>query len=216
MRELAAGLVILFVVGFGSFLYRNTMERPFAREAMPACTLEAKLCPDGSSVGRSGPSCAFSPCAFPNVELREVGISFLVPEGYEAAAGNALASFSKPSASGNPAHRLAVYRYAIPEGARAEDVLLRETRFQPADEPASSLERFDQVPVGAHTFYRVTVERFEGLVHTSYFLARESDVLRFDVVEHDVLDWTGPTFTLEDLPEHRALRALLASLQLAS
>jgi len=26
------------------------------------CTLEARLCPDGTSVGRSGPNCEFSPC----------------------------------------------------------------------------------------------------------------------------------------------------------
>jgi hypothetical protein len=27
-----------------------------------ACTMEAKLCPDGTYVGRSGPRCEFSPC----------------------------------------------------------------------------------------------------------------------------------------------------------
>ena len=27
-----------------------------------ACTLEAKLCPDGSAVGRVGPNCEFAPC----------------------------------------------------------------------------------------------------------------------------------------------------------
>jgi hypothetical protein len=27
-----------------------------------ACTLEAKICPDGSSVGRTGPNCEFTPC----------------------------------------------------------------------------------------------------------------------------------------------------------
>lgn len=27
-----------------------------------ACTMEAKLCPDGSAVGRTGPSCEFAPC----------------------------------------------------------------------------------------------------------------------------------------------------------
>jgi hypothetical protein len=27
-----------------------------------ACTAEAKICPDGSSVGRSGPNCEFAPC----------------------------------------------------------------------------------------------------------------------------------------------------------
>jgi len=26
------------------------------------CTLEAKLCPDGSAVGRVGPNCDFAPC----------------------------------------------------------------------------------------------------------------------------------------------------------
>ncbi|MEX2008407.1 MAG: hypothetical protein WD850_02890 [Candidatus Spechtbacterales bacterium] len=27
-----------------------------------ACTLEAKLCPDGSAVGRTGPNCEFAEC----------------------------------------------------------------------------------------------------------------------------------------------------------
>ncbi len=26
------------------------------------CTMDAKLCPDGSSVGRGGPNCEFAPC----------------------------------------------------------------------------------------------------------------------------------------------------------
>ena len=30
-----------------------------------ACTMEAKICPDGSSVGRSGPKCEFAPCPTP-------------------------------------------------------------------------------------------------------------------------------------------------------
>ncbi len=29
---------------------------------MVACTMEAKICPDGSSVGRQGPNCEFAPC----------------------------------------------------------------------------------------------------------------------------------------------------------
>jgi len=32
-----------------------------------ACTMEAKLCPDGSAVGRSGPNCEFSPCPETNL-----------------------------------------------------------------------------------------------------------------------------------------------------
>lgn len=32
------------------------------RGGMQACTMEAMVCPDGSSVGRTGPNCAFAPC----------------------------------------------------------------------------------------------------------------------------------------------------------
>ncbi len=38
-------------------------QNPPAEEQAPiACTREAKICPDGSSVGRSGPACEFTPC----------------------------------------------------------------------------------------------------------------------------------------------------------
>lgn len=30
-----------------------------------ACTMEAKICPDGSAVGRSGPKCEFAQCPTP-------------------------------------------------------------------------------------------------------------------------------------------------------
>jgi hypothetical protein len=31
-----------------------------------ACTMEAKICPNGSAVGRSGPKCEFAPCPTPS------------------------------------------------------------------------------------------------------------------------------------------------------
>ncbi|MDB9944386.1 META domain-containing protein [bacterium] len=39
-----------------------------------ACTMEAKICPDGTSVGRTGPNCEFSPC--PEVEEVEEPADF--------------------------------------------------------------------------------------------------------------------------------------------
>ncbi|MCY0986852.1 hypothetical protein OV203_06950 [Nannocystis sp. ILAH1] len=30
-----------------------------------ACTKEAKICPDGTTVGRTGPNCEFAPCPEP-------------------------------------------------------------------------------------------------------------------------------------------------------
>jgi predicted lipoprotein with Yx(FWY)xxD motif len=36
--------------------------RPFEENCTQACTAEAKICPDGSAVGRTGPDCEFAPC----------------------------------------------------------------------------------------------------------------------------------------------------------
>lgn len=39
--------------------------------AQRACTQEAKICPDGSAVGRSGPNCEFAACPIINSILSE-------------------------------------------------------------------------------------------------------------------------------------------------
>ena len=40
----------------------KTFEVPVKFSGATVCTQEAKLCPDGSSVGRTGPNCEFAPC----------------------------------------------------------------------------------------------------------------------------------------------------------
>jgi hypothetical protein len=58
-------LIIAGVVATVVGLY--VVKRPFGPSlsqtpSQKACTLEAKVCPDGSSVGRSGPNCEFAAC----------------------------------------------------------------------------------------------------------------------------------------------------------
>lgn len=217
MKQLLAGVVLLFVVGFGSFLYRNTLERPGI--TAPACTAEARLCPDGSSVARGGPTCAFAPCAYPNVEIVEAGIAFAVPAGYAideralASDPHRIAAFTKPSLSGTPQHTIAVRRYPIAEGETADDVILAHTRYQPADEQAADFSRFSTLTLGDMAFRETVIERFEALVHSSYFLARDTDVLRFDIIEHDVAAWMEPGLNTRELPEHAALLRMLETLE---
>ena len=53
------GVLLVFAAGiFGYLAITNTAMAPTAT----ACTAEAKVCPDGSSVGRSGPNCDFAEC----------------------------------------------------------------------------------------------------------------------------------------------------------
>lgn len=50
-----------------------TLLAPYLDTLLPqkiACTEEAKICPDGSAVGRTGPTCAFTPCPNDNLPNR--------------------------------------------------------------------------------------------------------------------------------------------------
>lgn len=62
-------LLFIFLVGLGGYFLGKNSNTP-ANISTPtpsnseekACTLEAKICPDGTSVGRVGPNCEFAPC----------------------------------------------------------------------------------------------------------------------------------------------------------
>ncbi|MBU1292592.1 hypothetical protein KJ819_00810, partial [Patescibacteria group bacterium] len=193
--------------------YRNAVERPYTPEAT-ACTLDAKVCPDGSAVGRVGPSCTFAPCAFPNVEITDKNVAFLVPEGYtadERAYGGdptLIAAFQKADT-----HLLFVRSYSIPEGETAESTMLASTVHRSSGEQPPNLNTFGGVLVNGKTFRSMVTERFEGQVRSVYYLPRTSDVLAFEIVENSVPNWMDTALVVENLPEHKALLTLLGTLQ---
>lgn len=222
MKQLLALVVLLAVLGIAGFMYRNALERPGQGTQGPvACTMEAKMCPDGTSVGRTGPECAFATCPLPNAEDAEVGIGFVIPSGYVANADaigadeSLRAVFDKPSAGQIP-HSLIIRRFPIPEGKSGEAVILEHTMFEPSGITPKSLKEFKPVLINGKTYQTVVIERFEGQVHSAYYLVREKDVLKFEVLEKDVLNWTDKTLKVDELPEHKALQALLLSLQVGS
>ena len=51
-------IVLIAVLGGGIYWYSIKPIAPIQK----ACTMEAKLCPDGSAVGRTGPNCEFAAC----------------------------------------------------------------------------------------------------------------------------------------------------------
>jgi hypothetical protein len=66
MRDLViaiAGIVIALIVWSGWQAYQHT--HGGVPSGPTACTMEAKLCPDGSYVARSGPRCEFAACPEP-------------------------------------------------------------------------------------------------------------------------------------------------------
>lgn len=51
-------------------------------EKQKACTREAKICPDGSAVGRTGPNCEFAPCPEAKPDMRVCPMdAMMCPDG---------------------------------------------------------------------------------------------------------------------------------------
>lgn len=222
MKKFLFAIVLLVLIGIAGFFYRNALEHPIgpvATSTVPtACTLEAKVCPDGTSVGRTGPSCAFAPCLPPNVELPLISIAFALPSGYSEnknATGNdasLVASYQKASEVAGSFHTILVRRYPIPAGATAESVMLANTLYESSGKMPTSMKEFSPVIVNGKTFYSIVLERFEGQVHSAYYLTRANDVLRFEVLERDVTNWTDSTLIVANLPAHQALLKMLSTL----
>ena len=54
-------LIIVIILAIGVLVYSRYDQQP-AGPVFEACTTEAKICADGSTVGRTGPLCSFAPC----------------------------------------------------------------------------------------------------------------------------------------------------------
>jgi hypothetical protein len=222
LKQLFFFVILLAVFGFASFLYRATLEAPSHNTNIQtiACTMEAKICPDGTSVGRSGPSCEFAACPAPNVEIPSAGLAFAIPAGYRAdqahgADASLLGAFEKTAITGSSTQpdSISVRRYAIPEGKDANSVMLANTSYEPSGESPASMEEFTPVIINGHTYQMVRVERFEGVVRVLYYLPRDTDVIRFEAVARDVPNWTDPGLAVRSLRAVSSLELMLSGLQ---
>lgn len=65
MKTRAFVLTILAILIVASFIFVLEVNKRSSVTPDPepiACTMDAKVCPDGSAVGRTGPNCEFAPC----------------------------------------------------------------------------------------------------------------------------------------------------------
>lgn len=60
MQKILLPLILIVLVIILGWLFYNEYTANAPTEV--ACTMDALVCPDGSTVGRSGPNCEFAPC----------------------------------------------------------------------------------------------------------------------------------------------------------
>jgi hypothetical protein len=219
MKQLFFFTVLLAVLGLVGFFYRATLEAPThnTNAVGTECNADAKMCPDGSSVGRGGPSCIFAACPLPNVELPQIGISFVLPVSFAATSespvpGDSLVASYERGLMSIPRDAITIRRYPIPEGKDANAVMLEEITYETSGQKPTSMQEFKPVIINGRTYQVISVDRFEGQVRTRYYLPRERDVLSFEVVDREVPEWTDPGLDIRTLRTHQALEGLLATL----
>lgn len=208
MKKFFLGLGFVVVVSVAGLVYRNAAEHP----SQPiACPMDAEICPDGTSVARVGNSCTFSACPFPNVSLPDVGIAFAVPAGFASANPPDAASIASYTTSATTSTTIVIRRYTVAASSTPLETV-RETAIANASGMPVSVTALTSITFGEYHFTQVSIERFEGVIDTAYYLPREKDVLRFDAIDTST-DWTNPNLDVSTLPAHAALAKLLTSLQ---
>ncbi len=225
MKQLFAFVILLVIIGIAGFAYRATVEAPsHATNTAPgttACPTDAKVCPDGTSVARSGTSCQFAACTLPNIEIPEAGLSFVLPQAFttdENAYGaepTLIGAFQKSpivSTTSVP-DSIIVRRYPIPTGRDANAVMLSQTTYESSGIQPKAMTEFKPVIINGKTYQMIVVERFEAMVHVEYYLPRQNDVLRFEGIQHDVKNWTDPALNVRSLSTIAALETMLGTVQ---
>ena len=211
MRSLFFGILLIIIIGVGGLVYRNAVEYP----AQPiACPMDALVCPDGTSLGRTGASCTFPSCPPPNVLLPSIDISFALPAGFaeaELSDASNVAAYEMKGSSADTAGGIIIRRYPIATSSTAL-ATIQQTAIGGASGAPVGVTSFTSTVIGTHRFTVVLIERFEGVIDTAYYLARTTDVLRFDASDSGA-DWTNPNLDIPKLPAHAALIKLLMTLQ---
>ncbi len=212
MKTLLYGILLIILIGIGGFMYRNAVER----SSQPiACPMDAKVCPDGTAVARIGLSCTFSVCQPPNVTLPDISISYAIPEGFVLATlpdDASVVAYEMPGPTPEEPSNIVIRRYAIPASSTALATIQATAIGGASGEPVPAT-LFSSSIIDGRRFTVVSIERFEGVVSTAYYLARANDVLRFDAIDREVMNWTDSNLNVSILPAHTALIKLLKTLQ---
>lgn len=212
MKTLLLGIALIVIIGFGGLVYRNAVEHP----SQPiACPLDAEVCPDGTSVTRTGLSCTFPVCPPPNVTFPNLSLSFALPASLHpvtVADSSGLVTYELTTASNSSGGSVTIHEYPIAASSTALATIEASAVSGTSGGPVSATS-FSSTVLGTHRYTVVSIERFEGVVDTAYYLARSNDVIRFDAIDTGVGAWTDPNLKEETLPAHAALLTLLTTLQ---
>jgi len=202
----AAYLLIPYIlwVTFAGYLNFSIWQLAVNAAAAPveniACTLEAKICSDGSAVGRSGPNCEFGAC--PPVEINNT------PEGWVTFTDRSLnLSFNYPvklmteytsSVNWPPKISVSTGSFTCPETAPTNSLPARVSR-RLVDNRVYCLEAMSEGAAGSvYTDYIYTTEKDSKLI-TITFTLRAVQCANYDDPQKTACENERQSFDLDSV-----------------
>jgi hypothetical protein len=223
-------LILLTIAGVAYYVAHNPLvTMPAPQGAI--CTMEAKLCPDGSYVGRGGPRCEFAVCPTAPATWRtyhqpEQGWEVKYPpvlEVYPTAPGGNLTSFQSASFYNNEEKDLDnehAVDIAISKISNSSDgfpqQLINATVYDGSGLHPKSFDEFTSVTInGNENFYYLRTGVFESVLSLVYYYPTNKGIYAFNLVARGV-DWTNPNYNPDTDPAHLILKQMLPTFKLVN
>ncbi len=210
-------MFLLVLAGIAGVIYRNASEHPTQQIV---CPLDTEVCPDGTTMSRVGLSCTFQVCLPPNVSLPSVNISFAIPKDFTSIAlpdSASIVAYGSSFASSTASTTISkasivLRRYAV-DASSTPLTVIQQTAIDTKTGALAPVTAYSSSIFGTQRFTIVSIERFYGTIDTAYYLARGSDVLRFDAIDMNVPSWNNSNLDISKLKAHSALIKLLKTLK---
>jgi len=209
MKELFLGIILIILLGLGSFVYQNAVNKPQIEEPV-ACTLEARICPGGGTVGRTGPLCEFEACPSDAIQFdAPVGFIDSLPILSSIVEGRIGFYTKEPSTISN---NVTIFVHQTSEEESFEDLLLKKVRLTPSD-LHPELEDFEMLELDGREVYRIINERFEATVEVTYGIPLDGFLVLVSLRDIAVENWMED-FTLESLEDLEIVEAVVRSVKI--
>lgn len=189
--------------------------------------MEAKLCPDGSYVGRGGPNCEFAACptapsTWRTYESKQQGFSIKYPPELtvQPVASSTTATGTLVVFKGGEQYKdftIELSRIGTDKEGYVQK-MITATIFDGSGEHPKSFDEFDSVAINNNTdnfFYYIRTGVFEGVLSLVYYYPTDRGIYAFNLVAHGV-DWTSPEYDAEIDPIHLMLRQMLPTFKLTN
>ena len=101
----------------------------------------------------------------------------------------------------------------LPIETSFEELILEDVTYSPSGNKPEDITDFDLLVVGGRTWYVTQVELFEAVSVRSHYLKRsETEVIKAELLESEVADWTDPEFKPGNTESARTLEDMITFL----